>query len=577
MAENEDRDQPETSPSSPNSTAAALSGPKASKDRSCPFCGQAFTSSSLGRHLDLYIKPKNPKPPDGVHDVHEIKKLRGSITRRQPRASMKSGEEKEDGHRRSSSGWQSGAGNKPARAETRLTDSDRVNSPVNSKEEGLHTWLNAASWQATGVINNLPARSPSRNQTSTPTGQAQRVQDMRRDTTGNRIERPEYVSEDMWKLQESAEVGRAAEMALREVLGSLQAAKRKAEPQKLFDDFDFCTLSFPGLCLALLPPPSALFSSTPFSAAHTWSLAPPGDKHFDAMNRKLNERIATMRNGVFENVPDSIVFRHNVHLQGAWEHWQLMSESDKTAAWNLEVSRAFVREREKKQQLLNDLEAANQRIRHLEAEYERMSRCQLPREYLLHPPNTMAVSDPVMKEMKHKDQNSGAWEADYDANALINKWKAKVKATTRPTKPPPTQASYTEPNRNPLKADMVINGSVYGVNGIMSRGLDAAGNNDNQAAVTYETPQYPGAVIGAEDEKEVDADADADGEAEEDVRNYGDYTNQGGLTRLRSANKSPYDSSLGNTLNANGKRHLAPTSVNGRGSGPKVYRELAKS
>jgi hypothetical protein len=31
---------------------------KAPKDRSCPFCGQRFTSSSLGRHLDLYIKPK---------------------------------------------------------------------------------------------------------------------------------------------------------------------------------------------------------------------------------------------------------------------------------------------------------------------------------------------------------------------------------------------------------------------------------------------------------------------------------------------------------------------------------------
>ena len=34
------------------------SSTKAPKDRSCPFCNQAFTSSSLGRHLDLYIKPK---------------------------------------------------------------------------------------------------------------------------------------------------------------------------------------------------------------------------------------------------------------------------------------------------------------------------------------------------------------------------------------------------------------------------------------------------------------------------------------------------------------------------------------
>lgn len=54
---------------------------KSAKDRACPFCGQAFTSSSLGRHLDLYIKPKNPKPADGVHDVDEIRKLRGSTLR----------------------------------------------------------------------------------------------------------------------------------------------------------------------------------------------------------------------------------------------------------------------------------------------------------------------------------------------------------------------------------------------------------------------------------------------------------------------------------------------------------------
>ena len=35
----------------------------APKDKSCPYCGQAFTSSSLGRHLDLYIKPKTRRQP----------------------------------------------------------------------------------------------------------------------------------------------------------------------------------------------------------------------------------------------------------------------------------------------------------------------------------------------------------------------------------------------------------------------------------------------------------------------------------------------------------------------------------
>jgi hypothetical protein len=59
----------------------------APKDKACPFCRQQFTSSSQGRHLDLYIKEKNPMQPDGVHDVDEIRKLRGRITRKQPRNS----------------------------------------------------------------------------------------------------------------------------------------------------------------------------------------------------------------------------------------------------------------------------------------------------------------------------------------------------------------------------------------------------------------------------------------------------------------------------------------------------------
>jgi hypothetical protein len=70
---------------------------KAPKDKNCPFCGQAFTSSSLGRHLDLYIRPKNPKAPDGIHLVDEIRKIRGGITRRQAKASISKNKEEDGG------------------------------------------------------------------------------------------------------------------------------------------------------------------------------------------------------------------------------------------------------------------------------------------------------------------------------------------------------------------------------------------------------------------------------------------------------------------------------------------------
>lgn len=137
---------------------------KSAKDRACPFCGQAFTSSSLGRHLDLYIKPKNPKPADGVHDVDEIRKLRGGITRRQPRNSMKGG-----AARRGESVETPDGRNKPSNIrllkETSYTGRTNENtpaaSPVLAREGSGTLGLNTLGWESTGVINNIPPRAPS--------------------------------------------------------------------------------------------------------------------------------------------------------------------------------------------------------------------------------------------------------------------------------------------------------------------------------------------------------------------------------------------------------------------------------
>ena len=570
MAEEEAKDVPQTSASSPNSTAGDNNGLKASKDRSCPFCGQAFTSSSLGRHLDLYIKPKNPKPADGVHDVDEIRKMRGGITRRQPRtSSVRLSTERDDAPRRDSSGWSNQATGKNKKGDSKITDRSPVNSPTNAKDEYGGVFVNAPGWQATGVINDLPARASSRNQNSTPTGQAQRLQEMRRDTAGNRIERPDYETAEMWKLQESAEVGRAAEMALREVLGSLEAARKKVDPPRLYEDFDFCTLSFPGLCLAILPPPPGLFSTTPFSAAHTWALSPPGEVQFDVLRRYLRERVDLSRKDGREAVPVSVAFSHQVHLESAYEHWKMMSEGEKLASWNLEVSRAFIREKEKREQLRKDLDTAEQRIRQLESEFDRLSRCQLPREYILYPPKTHPISPAVMKEMKTSELKSGAYEVEFDTEALINKWKSTVKAATRPPRPPPTETyQYVEKRRNPLKADMMLNGTVFGVNGPMSRDDDTYETKHAYAEVTYETPRVPGTVISAED-------VDADGEPEEEHGPQHDYNSSGALMRLRSSNLSSGNSPVNGAFNPNGKRPLGSGAVSGRSTGPKVYRETA--
>ncbi len=131
----------------------ASNTPKASKDKKCPYCGQPFTSSSLGRHLDLYIKEKNPKPPDGIHDVEAIRKLRGNITRRQPG----------DRLRRDTS--------TPARTPTASrrspasedAESSIVKSPVTialAEPIGRQYPFNTP-WEATGVINDLSTKPAS--------------------------------------------------------------------------------------------------------------------------------------------------------------------------------------------------------------------------------------------------------------------------------------------------------------------------------------------------------------------------------------------------------------------------------
>ena len=175
---------------------------KTPKDKNCPFCHAPFTSSSLGRHLDLYIKEKNAKPPDNIHDVEEIRRLRGNVTRRQARTSSAKRE-----------------GSTPSSAKaTPLPDQNSPPSPTHYINSGpldggpVRISLNRPTWQATGVINDLPPvirESPSypkpRNM-------------IRRASTKEEILRKQDALEER-------ERGRAAELALREVLESVKSAK----------------------------------------------------------------------------------------------------------------------------------------------------------------------------------------------------------------------------------------------------------------------------------------------------------------------------------------------------------------
>lgn len=171
----------------------------APKDKKCRYCGQAFTSSSLGRHLDLYIKAKNPKPPDGIHKIEEIRRLRGSVTRRHTRISTKSETPKTP---------PVAASSPDAHHENQLASN--ASAPTEAVSEG-GIEFNRMDWQATGVINGLPPRTtvdagvePSRN-----------VSRHRQLKSG--LEQRQVSSEDQVMLK-------ATQLALKEVLWSIKEA-----------------------------------------------------------------------------------------------------------------------------------------------------------------------------------------------------------------------------------------------------------------------------------------------------------------------------------------------------------------
>lgn len=198
----------ETTVATPGSTADSGGPAKTpnsglvTKDRTCPFCHVQFTSSSLGRHLDLYIKERNPKPPDNIHDVNEIRKLRGSVTRRQARTSST----KREGSAMSSS--------KP----TPNRDHQSPSTPsyyanINQPRGLVKATFNKPNWHQTGVINDLPplTREPSREGAQSPNKR-------RRTSLKDEVSRTDGAPEEIYRM-------RAAELALREVLDSVRTAK----------------------------------------------------------------------------------------------------------------------------------------------------------------------------------------------------------------------------------------------------------------------------------------------------------------------------------------------------------------
>ena len=236
-----------------NSTVEPSGDPRKSapKDRSCPYCGQAFTSSSLGRHLDLYIKEKNPKAPDGIHDVDAIRKLRGGITRRQPRGSLTRRDASTPGTPTASSTPSArksplpdrsgrpqlrGQGSVPGSGSAIPKDGQfAVMDHQNHQNHPTSKYPFQPPWTATGVINDLPPHNNNINgdfrngwddyasQDSSTTANTTTRPGLQR-VPSNRVAQKAQLDARQ-RLTDAMDTARAAELALREVLGSLRAAQ----------------------------------------------------------------------------------------------------------------------------------------------------------------------------------------------------------------------------------------------------------------------------------------------------------------------------------------------------------------
>lgn len=167
----------------------------AAKDRKCQYCDQAFTSSSLGRHLDQFLFKKKP---DGVHDVEEIRRIRSGITRRQARTSSGKRDTPEraagKGHLDSYAGGESGG---------------------KQRDSGIRMMFNTPTWHATGVINDIP--NPSHPHEPPSTSRLSSVQ-----PRASSMHLPDYASRGASST--NPDTVRALELALQEVLDNVKAA-----------------------------------------------------------------------------------------------------------------------------------------------------------------------------------------------------------------------------------------------------------------------------------------------------------------------------------------------------------------
>lgn len=115
------------------------------------------------------------------------------------------------------------------------------------------------------------------------------------------------------------------------------------------------------------------------------------------------------------------------HLDLSLKHWMDLSPSSQRELWQLEVTRAFARESEKRKKAEEQLLRAQQELNQLRTQLDRLASCQWPREFVLFPPNVLPISSDVARELDRGESGLNAPESSrWDYDQLLSKWKRVV-------------------------------------------------------------------------------------------------------------------------------------------------------
>ncbi|KAK4220015.1 hypothetical protein QBC37DRAFT_409065, partial [Rhypophila decipiens] len=376
---------------------AYRSSTKAPKDRKCQYCNQDFTSSSLGRHLDQFIKPKNPKAPDGVHDVEQIRRAREGITRRHVAR-----------RDTSASGSTPAARSKKSSVSEDPESPSAFKSPVSAKGFGLGSTSGRAypsntPWTATGVKNDIPnnEHGPKKEPTRQPN----------RSHFGDK--------KDKQDLEDKA---RAAELALSEIIGSFRAARQHLDIKSIPFEVNPLNLDFPALVLRFLDAPGTLFASIQTPTSTSWSIEPPGKDQLNSLKSYFTETIRKRKTTLAaaltavsqaltyppsdgpihrdakeellqaEGTLSSLEGELIGHLDNTFETWRELRVEDRELYWRLELARGVSRNHAQVHELKKTEHSLRQEINKLRSQIDQLEHLQQPREFKTMHPSTVQFS-----------------------------------------------------------------------------------------------------------------------------------------------------------------------------------------